>query len=45
MHAGGSAPPLACALALHLGIAFTWFLVQNAIMVGPPEVPESGYMG
>jgi signal transduction histidine kinase len=33
------------ALALHLGIACSWFLVQNAIMVGPPEVAESGYMG
>jgi two-component system LytT family sensor kinase len=42
---GFRARPWPRALALHLGIAFTWFLVQNAIMVGPPEVPESGYMG
>ena len=33
------------ALTIHLVIAFGWFVVQNAIMVGPPEVPESGYMG
>ncbi|MGH7517161.1 MAG: sensor histidine kinase [Gemmatimonadales bacterium] len=33
------------ALALHLVIAFAWFLVHNAIMVGSPDVPESGYMG
>ncbi len=33
------------ALALHLLVAFAWFLVQNAIMVAPPNGPESGYMG
>jgi signal transduction histidine kinase len=42
---GFRARPWPRALALHLGIALAWFVVQNAIMVGPPAVPESGYMG
>ncbi len=42
---GFRANPWPRALALHLAIAFAWFLVQNAIMVGPPYVPESGYAG
>ena len=42
---GFRARPWPRALAMHLVIALTWFVVQNAIMVGPPEVPESGYMG
>ncbi len=33
------------ALALHLVLAVAWFMVHNAIMVGPPNVPESGYLG
>lgn len=42
---GFRAQPWPRALGVHLMIAFTWFVVQNAIMVGPPEVPESGYVG
>jgi two-component system LytT family sensor kinase len=42
---GFRARPWPRALALHLPIAFAWFVVQNALMVGPPTVPESGYMG
>jgi two-component system, LytTR family, sensor kinase len=42
---GFRAKPWPRALAFHFGVAFAWFVVQNAIMVGPPTVPESGYMG
>ena len=42
---GFRARPWPRALLVHLGIAFVWFLAQNAVMVGPPVLPESGYLG